>query len=45
MAIEPMQGKWTSSRVDLGYTELFCIPEVTLVFFSSCDSVLGVSVV
>ena len=45
MAIEPMQGKWASSRVDLGYTELFCIPEVTLVFFSSCDSVLGVSVV
>ena len=21
-------GKWASSRVDLGYTELFCIPEV-----------------
>ena len=20
-------GKWASSRVDLGYTELFCIPE------------------
>ena len=28
--MEPMQGKWTSSRVDLGYTELFCIPEVHL---------------
>ena len=26
--MEPMKGKWTSSRVDLGYTELFCIPEV-----------------
>ena len=41
MAMEPMLGKWASSRVDLGYTELFCIPEVTSVFFSSCDSVLG----
>ena len=38
--MEPMKGKWASSRVDLGYTELFCIPEVTSVFFSSCDSVL-----
>ena len=26
---------------DLGYTELFCIPEVTSVFISSCDSFLG----
>ena len=26
--MEPMQGKWASSRVDLGYTELFCISEV-----------------
>ena len=34
-------GKWASSQFDLGYTELFCIPEVTSVFFSSCDSVLG----
>ena len=23
----PMKGNWASSRVDLGYTELFCIPE------------------
>ena len=37
----PMQWKWASSRVDLGYTELVCIPAVTSVFFSSCDSVLG----
>ena len=29
-----MKGKWASSRVDLGYTELFCIPEVHQ--FSSC---------
>ena len=26
--MEPMKGKWASSRVDLGYTELLCIPEV-----------------
>ena len=26
--MEPMKGKLASSRVDLGYTELFCIPEV-----------------
>ena len=36
--MEPMKGKWASSRV---YTELFCIPEVTSVFFSSCDTVMG----
>ena len=28
IAMEPMMGKWASSQVDLGYTELFCIPEV-----------------
>ena len=28
IAMEPMKGKWASSRVDLWYTELFCIPEV-----------------
>ena len=43
--MEPMKGKWASSRVDLGYTELFCIPEVMSMFFSSCDSVLGDSLV
>ena len=26
--MEPMKGKWASSPVDLGCTELFCIPEV-----------------
>ena len=26
--MEPMKGKWASSRVVLLYTELFCIPEV-----------------
>ena len=43
--MDPMKGKWGSSRVDLGYTELFCIPEVTSVFISYCDSVLGDSLV
>ena len=28
IAMEPMKGKWASSRVNLGYTVLFCIPEV-----------------
>ena len=39
--MEPMKVKWASSPVNLGYTELFCIPEVTAVFLSSCDSGLG----
>ena len=41
MDMEPMQGKLASSRDDFEYTELFCIPEVTSVLSSSCDSVLG----
>ena len=45
IAMEPMKGKWASSRDDLGYTELFCIPEVTAVFLSSWDSGLGESLV
>ena len=28
ITMEPMKGKWASSRVYLGYTEQFCIPEV-----------------
>ena len=36
-----MKGKWASSRVDLGYTKVFCIPELTAVFLSSSDSGLG----
>ena len=28
IAMETMKGKRASSRVDLGYTELFCVPEV-----------------
>ena len=43
MAMDSMKGKCASSWVDLGYTNLFCIPEVTKVFFSCCDSVLGYS--
>ena len=39
--MEPMKGKWASSRVDLGYTQLLCTPEVTAVFLSSCDHGLG----
>ena len=38
MVMEPMQGKLASSQFDLGHTDLFCVPEVTSVFFSSCDS-------
>ena len=39
--MEPMKGKWDSSRVDLGYTKLFCIPEVTAVFLSFVTVFLG----
>ena len=41
MVMEPMQGKLVSSQFDLGHTDRLCIPEVTSVFFSSCDSVVG----
>ena len=41
MAMDSMKGKCASSCVDLGYTNLFCILEVTSVFFSCCDSVFG----
>ena len=39
--MEPMQGKLASSQFDLVYTEKFCIPGVTSVFFSSCDNDVG----
>ena len=45
IAMEPMKGKWASSRVDLWYTKPFCIPAVTAVFLSSWDSFLGESLV
>ena len=41
MPMDWMKGKCASSWVDLGYTNLFCIPEVTSLYFSCCDSVLG----
>ena len=41
VVMEPKQGKLASSQIDFGYTEHFCIPGVTSVFFSSCDSVVG----
>ena len=40
MVIEPKQGKLASSQFDLGHTDLFSVPEVTSVFFSSCDSIV-----
>ena len=43
--MEQMRGKWASACVDFGYTEIFCIPELTSEFFSSCDSVLRDSLV
>ena len=33
-AMEPMQGKWASSQVHLGYIKLFFLPDVTPLFFS-----------
>ena len=36
-----MQRKLASSQFDFGYTEPFCIPGVTSVFFSPCDHVVG----
>ena len=41
MVMEPMQGKLALSKFDLGHTDLFFVPEVTSVFFSSCDTVVG----
>ena len=45
IAMVPMKGKWASFRGDVGYTELCCIPEVTALFFSCCDSFPGDSLV
>ena len=41
MAMDSMKGKCVSSWVDLGYTNLYGIPEVTSEFFSCRNSVLG----
>ena len=40
MVMETMQGKLASSQFDFGYNEQFCIPGVTSLFFSSCDSLV-----
>ena len=40
-AMDSMKGKCASSWVDLAYTNQFCVPEVTSVFFWSCDSLVG----
>ena len=45
IAMEQMRVKWASSCVDFRYTDLFCIPELTSEFISSCDSVLRDSLV
>ena len=45
IAKQQMRRKWASFCVDFGCTELFCIPELTSEFISSCDSVLGDSLV
>ena len=39
--MEPMKGKWASSKVDLGFTELFCIPEVHQCSFRFVTVFLG----
>ena len=41
IALDQMRGKWASFCVDFGYTDLFCIPDLTSEFISSRDSVLG----
>ena len=33
-----------NDQFDLGHTNLFCIPEVTSLYFSSGDSVVGNSI-
>ena len=40
MALEPMQWNWTSSRVDVGYMELFRVASVTSGFIQTCEGVL-----
>ena len=42
-AMDSMKGKCASSWVDLGYTNQFCVPEVTSGFLSACDSLVGES--
>ena len=44
MVMEPMQVKLASSQFDLVYSKVFCVPELTSMFFFSCDSVVADSV-
>ena len=39
--MEPMQWKLASSQFEFGYTEQFCIPGVTRVFFSFVTVLMG----
>ena len=39
--MDSTKGKCASSCVDLGYTNQFCVPEETSVFFLACDSLVG----
>ena len=41
--MDSMKAKCASFCVDLGYTNQFCFPEVTSVFFPSCDRLVGES--
>ena len=41
IAMEQMRGKRASSCVDFGYTELFCIPELTSEFISFVTVFVG----
>ena len=41
MVMDPKQRKLASSQFDLVHTDLFCVPDLTSVFFSSCDRVVG----
>ena len=43
MVMEPMQWKLASSQFEFGYTEQFCIPGVTRVFFSFVTVLMGLS--
>ena len=43
MVMEPIQGNLTSFQLDLGHTYLFCVPEVTSVFFRLCLCCWGLS--
>ena len=40
-AMDSKKGKCSSSWVDLGYSNQFCVPEVTSGFFSSCACLVG----